>query len=489
MPNISQKKYFVYARKSSEAEDKQILSIDSQINELTELAAKKGISVTRIFRESYSAKEPGRPIFNQLMEKAINQGSCSILCWKLDRLARNPIDGANLIWNLSKNKISEIIMPGRTFKGNSEDKLMMQIEFGMATKYIDDLSENVKRGRRTKFERGWLPGPSPIGYLNDKESSTIIPDPDRFHYVRKIWELFLAGHSVPKIYAIAKDQWGLRTRITKRTGGHPLTTSAIYHLLKNPFYYGKIYNNGKEYEGSHKAMVTKGEFELAQRRFGRKNKKKTKIYNWPYTGIIRCGVCGRSVTAERKRKPSGKTYLYYHCGRGRKENNRCNQPSITIENLEKQITSLAEQLFFPPSLMLWAIAIYTKEQTQQTTFQGQTLKDREKAVRTLKQKLDRLTEMRMRHLIEDEEFLSHRKKILNELTSLKDKSKSSKDSKNRTKTEPTIRLSTFLNRLRKILEKGTSAQKSKIFEIVACNQTLKDKRLNFSVNTPFMLIN
>ena len=85
--------YFIYSRKSSEAEDRQILSIDSQVSELKRFANPKGIKILEVLTEAKSAKAPGRPIFNSMMQRLYHGEADGILCWKLDRLARNPVDG------------------------------------------------------------------------------------------------------------------------------------------------------------------------------------------------------------------------------------------------------------------------------------------------------------------------------------------------------------------------------------------------------------
>ena len=229
--------YVIYARKSTESEDRQVLSIESQIRELTDHAHARGFSVARVLSESRSAKAPGREIFGKLMDEVSRGNVDGVICWKLDRLARNPIDGGTLIWALEEQKLKEIVTPHRTFTNTGDNKFWMQLEFGMAKKYVDDLSQNVKRGNRAKLEQGWLPGIPPIGYMNDLATKTIVPDPDRFTLVRKMWDMLLAGRTVKEIHGTANEVWGLRTRRYKRSGDRPLASSAVYKLFSNPFYF------------------------------------------------------------------------------------------------------------------------------------------------------------------------------------------------------------------------------------------------------------
>ena len=160
-------RYIIYCRKSSEAEDKQVQSIESQLNELKRLAERLNLSVIDVFTESKSAKSPGRPIFNNILKKITQGKADGVICWKLDRLARNPIDGGLIIWMLQKGIIKHIQSFDRGYYPE-DNVLLMNIEFGMANQYVLDLSVNVKRGMRQKVSEGWLPHRPPLGYLNNK---------------------------------------------------------------------------------------------------------------------------------------------------------------------------------------------------------------------------------------------------------------------------------------------------------------------------------
>lgn len=337
-------RYFIYCRKSAEGDDHQAISLESQHRELIRFARERGLFVVDALFEKRSARRPGRPVFNHLLQRISRGEADGILTWHPNRLARNAVDGGQIIHLLDTGKLIDLQFPTFTFENSPQGEFMLMIMFGHSKYEVDTLSEHVKRGNRTKRELGWYPGPAPLGYLNlrsDTGAKIIGRDPERFPIVKKLLEIFLTGNcSGTELLTLAIDHFGLRSRRTWRVGGGLMSKSTLYSILRNPFYTGHIVFEGRWYPANHEPMITVEEFNRAQKLL-RGMRVHPRRYRFKYSGLMQCGNCGASVVGDEKINRYGSRYVYYHCTHG-KPRIPCREKAIEEQELERQIIAFFE---------------------------------------------------------------------------------------------------------------------------------------------------
>jgi DNA invertase Pin-like site-specific DNA recombinase len=401
-------RYFLYCRKSQEAEDRQILSLPSQRAEAEKrFGGEGGVEIVAAFEEAMSAKAPGRPIFNDMIARIEVGEADGIIAWAPDRLARNSIDGGRIVYLLDTGKLRDLKFLTYTFENNSQGKFMLNIMFGQSKYYSDALSENVKRGNRTKASMGWRPGAAPIGYLNDPTTKTISVDPAYFPLVRQMFDLVLTGgYSAKQIARIAREDWCLQTP-KRRKGGGVVHQSLVHRVLTNPFYAGQFVWDGQLVRGRHEPMVSLAEFAEVQATIRRRDAPHPKQHAFPYLGLIRCGECGKAITAQITTNRFGARYTYYHCtkkGLGAP----CSQGSVRAEELERQIEEWLTSLQPGDSAEARLYGVFNGLRTRASTTANAVRESVESALKRTRSQLSELLKLRLSQLIDDEEFRHRR---------------------------------------------------------------------------------
>src|ERR1035437_3639369 len=340
-------KFFLYARKSTDVEDKQVLSIEAQLQELRDYAKIENLDIAHEFIEKQSAKIPGRPIFNEMM-RCIEKGDAdSILSWHPDRLARNSIDGGKIIYLLDTGHLASLKFPTFWCDSTSQGKFMLNMAFGQSKYYVDSLSENTKRGLRQKVRMGIFPSQAPLGYLNDSRTKTIVVEKKKSKIVRLAFEKYVKGGQ--RLEDIAN--FLAKSGVTTRTGKRISKTKASF-ILSNPFYIGLFKYGGEIHEGKHEPIISKKLFDEAHEmlKFRGQPERKPQNEPQPFCGLISCASCGILITAENKtkRQKNGNVhyYVYYRCTKKSKTID-CPDMSLRSEKLDKQLSSLIKKVSLP----------------------------------------------------------------------------------------------------------------------------------------------
>ena len=380
-------KYFIYCRKSSEDEDRQMLLIDAQISELNAIALAGGLVVVNTFTESKSAKGPGREVFNDLLRRIERGEANAILSWKLDRLARNFDDGGRIIGMLQRGVIQEI----RTFEKTylpGDNVLAIAVELGMANQYIRDLSVNIRRGIREKIRRGVFHGRAPLGYYNEPRLRTIEPHPELFHKLKRCLELFATGEYT--LTALQREMAAVG--ILGRQNRKPMHLASIGNMLRCPFYYGVFLHKGEVHQGVHVPMISKRTFDEIQTALvavGKSSKKRGEK-GFLFLNFATCGSCGYCITGERHAKRSGRRYYYYRCTHKNKKLHCDDRSFVREENFAAEVKRNAQLVSIPDE---WMEKFLARIETWEagTSHEKQAKIDQLKGeLATIKAKIDRI---------------------------------------------------------------------------------------------------
>lgn len=348
IPEAPKVKYCLYARKSTESEERQVLSIDSQIKEMLQLAEREGLEIVAMKRESHSAKETGqRPVFNEIVEEIKGGKYNGILTWAPDRISRNAGDLGKIVDLMDAGILQEIRTYSQRFSNNPNEKFLLMILGSQAKLENDNRGVNVKRGLRTRVEMGLWPTTPPTGYLTQKlmdKKCQVIVDPDRAPVIKQMFEkVAYEKWSGRKVYHWLRFELNFHT-----TGNKPLTCGNVYRTLTNHFYYGTFEypkESGNWYQGKHEPLISKELFDKVQAQLKRDSIVR-QSHEFAFTKLITCGLCGSMFSAEEKYKQlkdgTMRKYIYYGCGRAR--DLHCKNTYLREEELIDQLIRALDQI-------------------------------------------------------------------------------------------------------------------------------------------------
>jgi|GEM_PF-665351 len=453
---------FGYARKSNESEDKQVQSIPDQLIMFNKLSERHELKFIGYQQDSKSAKDPFlRDGLNDLIEKMRAGEFEVIVCWKLNRLARNLTEGGIFIDYLRDGKLKAIITHNRIFTP-ADSTHTLSAEFCQSKEASKDISSDVKRGQRLKAQRGWYPGANlPMGYKYNYGYKVEGGDPyipnNNFPLLQALWfETLEKGYSIPDIKRRG-DEMGIRNIKSKKFRGNEFSYHAYQNAFTNPFYStGEFWWNTDEgpkekYYGKHVKMLSESEFNKIQLQLGKRGRP-TRInkYTASFNGCLSCGECGCAVTEDRvfratcegcKKRFSIKTNTacpsckidvsemsdpkiydraYYRCT---KKKGKCSQPYIESTEAERQFQEKLSTVEISKDFHDWAIAgfqfLHTDEISKQDKFNRSITKKETELVKQLRE----FTMMRSKKEITPEELVEYKASVTEELENVRNSKK------------------------------------------------------------------
>lgn len=397
-------RYGIYTRKSDDDRSVTEKSISEQMAECARLAERDGLSVGATWEESQSARYPHRrPKYKELIALIERGRINSIVCWHINRLVRNMEEGGKLAQLLIDGTIREIRTPSAVFR-TGDNIMPLVIEAASATQFSIDHAKTVKRGMVGSFRAGGCINSAPQGYRNGRDplnlkKGVVLRDPERFATVRRGWDLMLTGTcTIRQVVDTMNDEWGFRTRPTRKRAGGPLSYSAAYQLFRNPFYAGSVRCNGEMVKGRHEPMVTPDEFDRVQQILRRGDRSAPRTRAYAFTGMMRCVHCGQQVTAEVKRLRDGRLWENYHCADSRL---KCTKLGMSRSKVFRRVALELDALEIAPELLALAVENIRRYLESGLVKNGTVIAAQEAALQQTEGRLERLAEMWLDGLITD----------------------------------------------------------------------------------------
>lgn len=402
-------KYGIYCRKSTdESSGKQNQSIEQQETVLRELAHEMKLDVVEIYRETQSAKTPGRPVFNQML-KDIHKGKINaILCREPNRLSRNWEESGKVQQLLVDGHIKEIRCLNRVFD-QSTHNIISAIEVAESIQYSINLSTMVTNGMEHKASKGIKPGKAPVGYLNYQETPEnryIITDQFKAPIIREMFGLCATGqYTMPQLATIAYNK-GLATLKSKKK----LTSQQIKDILTNPYYYGVLKYKEEYFQGTHESIISKDIFDQVQQVLGGKSKPCQQKRFFPYRGLLTCDECDCMVTVERQ-----KIYDYHHCTDGKKIG--CKQKSYNINGtyIDQYIADILQKIDFDEELVEIMYQASLKDLQRETKQSEASTQHFETQIARLENQKAKLLDLRMADEIDADEYQTRKQSITKDI--------------------------------------------------------------------------
>ena len=400
-------KYIAYCRKSTDESDRQILSIESQTQELKDFASRQNLEILDFVIEAKTAKVPGRPLFESVLKRIESGEAQGIISWHPDRLARNSIDGGRIIYLLDTGRLIDLKFPSFWFENSPQGKFVLNIAFGQSKYYVDNLSENVKRGQRTLLRKGVLPARSRKGYFYNERECFHEVDPIKSKVIKKAFEKYADGATQSEI-----AKFLFVHGITKRKGG-VLSLTTIEKILRDKFYIGLFYFVGELYQGTHKTFISKSLFDKAQKQLEKSTRKTFLKRNFPFRGLIKCGECGASITTEYHKKFYKRTnrlaeYYHYRCT---KKLGLCSQKYLPQSEVESQLRKVFLDVAIPTAWVPKWLKLLDEYEVIEKQNQESNIQRLEEENKGIEQKLNLLLDSYLESVIDPETYKTKKNEL------------------------------------------------------------------------------
>ena len=463
-------KYVLYARKSTEEDDRQVLSIQAQLAELSSYSAKEKFDIVASFYEAKTAKEPGRTKFGEMLSFIQSGKANGILAWHPDRLARNSVDGGQIIHLIDRGLIRSLKFPTFWFEPTPQGLFMLNIAFGQSKYFSDNLRENVKRGLRQKIRNGVWPGWAPVGYTNNPKTRGIEVDGVNAPKVRKLFEMYSTGaHTLGSL-----ANWCAENKLL--TNAHnPISLSNVQHILQNPFYTGLMRYKSEIFEGTHEPLVAKKLFDRVQEVMQKRGKvRPDRKHSFAFLGLMKCASCGCSITAQYA-KGNGGIYTYYRCT---KKRGACNERYISETMLAEQVKDFLQKVSLSSQDTQKVLAALEQDEKQAKTEARTEAENLKAEIQNLDNQLEKLLNLYLADALSTDEYAAKKNVLMTQKATLTEKV-ADIEQRGVSWLEPAREFVKSLNQAANLLERNDLSGMTAFLKNIGANHSLRNRELQF----------
>lgn len=468
-------------------------SLPAQEERAIEYCQSMNLQILRQFRITESSTQGNRKLFKGMMDFARRQKTrIIIVADTIDRIQRDFKELIELDELRLKGKIElHFCRDHLVINDHSQSHEIMAwyIKVLLAKAYIESLRDNVKRSINYKLKHGEWIGDSPIGYISRRDAndkSEIILDDDRAFLVNKVYDLYATGlYSLSDITAQLQDM-GLKTKRNKT-----LTKTHLHRILTNPFYYGEMLVKGTLYPHKHPRIITREVFDICQDILhGRNNGKHRHFKNgekpFIFRGLVKCGVCGKTMCSDLKTKPNGKQYTYLFCSHQKRRDLKvdCKNKAINEQSLIGQVTDVLKKLKMPEEVATFIKADLEEFMNAEAEFHSQQLNMLRKQYDKNQEKLGRLRHYLLENALSLEEFNQTSNELKAEQYELEQKLSNHTHADERF----SIALSSVVslaNNAYNYFQSGNIEEQRTVIKTLFSNLSLTDGELSYDLVPPF----
>jgi site-specific DNA recombinase len=480
-------KAIILARVSTKEQQEEGYSIPSQVKRLADYSNSKNFVILKTFKIVESSSKETRINFEEVLNLIkISKEPLALVTDTIDRLQRSFRESVILDDFRKAGKVEihfyreNLVL---TVNSNSSNLLRWDMGVMFARSYVLQLSDNVKRSIEQKLRNGEWIGKAPIGYINtvDEEGKKIIiPDPERAHYIPKIFEMYASGNHSMKIIASEMKKFGL---INNTPFKKPVSNSQIEWILKNPFYCGQMRVKEKIYQHHYEPLISLYLFNKAQEVAKSWNKKPFRYAAKPaiFRGIIKCAECGCTITPEIKKG----RYVYYSCSNYHDIHKK--RIYVKEEDLLKPIYEVLKSIKIPDDILEWLTQELKKIHENKSRFHQENLKKLQKDYDLLEERISKMYDDKLDGFISEElyqkKLKEYKEKQRDILIQIEEHNKADENF-----YITASKVLDLANRALEIFESSEVNEKRALINLLLQNPLLSERKLLFFLRSPFYMI-